>query len=189
MTIKQLKLFEGKGEFNPDKFEEDISPEFRMNIYQCINEAMHDLEKIDLVGLDKTTRANILNNKVLHKISERFKNDKKVKFHGLNNSRRKFITYGDYLFIFKKIPVSNTRTKLTDEINSQSLGKHIITVAYDINELWTDVSSASFQYRINYIATYISDLNNSSILIYKENVTPKEKPLVAVKKDLIKKSI
>ncbi len=192
MRIEQLQLFEFKGSFDPDNFESIENNEIFKSIGRSISNAFLEFSNFPvstITKLDFTTRSNILNNLVVDQIKENCQSDRFRYYSNLTNTRRSFAILDEkYILFFKKSPVSNVKTNQDDIIKNQELGKHVLFVAYHLDEFWSSITKLEFQYFSspnNITYTYdISEFISYEIL---ELVEPEiSKPSIQIRKDVQK---
>jgi len=104
----------------------------------------------------------------------------------LTNTRRSLCLFDDkYLFLFKKSPVANVKTKQDDLLKNQEISKHVLILTYKVDEFWSSISRLEFQYfdspnRVSY--TY--DISH----YMRESDVPVQTPMIKKPKVSIKKS-
>lgn len=191
MRIEQLRIFGEKGMFDSKQFETSENHEIFSKIATSVNEAVVKFSNYQITDFDNTTRANMLNNLVVKCINENCECKKFNFIKSFTNTRRSFAILEDkYIFLFKKHPVSNLKTKQDDIIKNQRLDKHVIFVVYEIDEFWSSISKIELQYfstptDLTYsynITDFVETKKLFSISNSEEN-----KPTVSVKKELIRK--
>lgn len=191
MKIEQLRFFDEKGDFNSRSFESDENKVVFSKLATSVCEAFDTINSIDITSFDSTTRANMLNNLVVDYV-EKNCDDEHFCFHkSLSNTRRSFAIYNnEYLFLFKKYPISNVKTNQDDIIKNQKLDKHVIFVVYQVDEFWSSISKVELQYFSSpKTMTYsydITDLQNKKASRSIRTALHEIKPKVTVRKELIK---
>jgi hypothetical protein len=191
MKIEQLRFFDEKGDFNSRKFESDENKAMFSKLATSVGEAFNSMNGIDITSFDTTTRANMLNNLVVDCVQKKC-DDSQFCFHkSLSNTRRSFAIYNDeYLFLFKKYPVSNVKTNQDTIIKNQELDKHVIFVVYRVDEFWSSISKVELQYYSspeNMTYSYdITDLVDTKTTRTIQTTHTELKPNVTVRKELIK---
>lgn len=191
MKIEQLRFFDEKGDFNSKRFESDENKEMFSKLATSVGEAFNSMNDIDITSFDTTTRANMLNNLVVNCVQNKCNDLQFCFYKSLSNTRRSFAIYNDeYLFLFKKYPVSNVKTNQDTIIKNQELDKHVIFVVYRVDEFWSSISKIELQYfsspqnmTYSYDITDLIDTNTIRIIHVTQN---EQRPSVAVRKDLIR---
>lgn len=185
MNIQQL-LFKEKKDFDPFDFEDHKYSDLFTTFAASINQAFEIFDKDNKHYYDNTTRSNMLNNAVIHCIREDC-DDKRFKFiPSLSYTRRSFgILDNKYVIMFKKDPVSNVKTVQDDLIKNQQLGKHILFLTYEVDDLWSEITKIEFRYYtspkdITYTYDITSIEDTPDIRIVKER---SEVPTVTVKEN------
>ncbi len=191
MKIEQLRFFDEKGDFNSKRFESDENNEMFSKLASSVDEAFNLMISENLISYDSTTRANMLNNLVVDCVQKECNNSQFCFYKSLSNTRRSFAIYNDeYLFLFKKYPVSNVKTNQDNIIKNQELDKHVIFVVYRVDEFWSSISKVELQYfsspqnmTYSYDITGLMDVDTTRTI--KTTNNNELKPNVAVRKELI----
>lgn len=185
MTITQLQLFPEKGSFDSKDFERPSNPFFFHEMATSVYEGFDLFLESNQYFFDKTSKSNMLNNAIVHKIEQNCTHDSFNFVPSLSNTRRSIGIMDDkYVLMFKKLPVSNVRTHQDDLIKYQNLDKHVLFLTYDVDEYWSEIRKIEFRYYSSpkdIIYTFdITDERDSRIMELKapEAVSP----LVTVKK-------
>ncbi|KAA6330768.1 hypothetical protein EZS27_020555 [termite gut metagenome] len=140
-NLRMQSLFpDEKGQFNWNLFENNVLNEKTVfALRNAFSQANDKINGMDFTDFKRRTIAGTLNDIVTKCVEEEFKE----KIIGtVSNLHERFICdIGNYIFIFKKFPVSNIETVLSSKINNQDVSAHIITVVYN---------NSSFKSLINY---------------------------------------
>jgi hypothetical protein len=191
MKMEQLRLFNEKGDFNSRRFESDENREMFSKLAASVDEAFNLMNNIDITSFDSTTRANMLNNLVVDCVQKNCANKQFCFYKSLSNTRRSYAIFNDeYIFLFKKYPVSNVQTNQDTLIKSQELDKHVIFVVYCVDEFWSSVSKVELQYFSspqNMTYSYdITDLMGTNTTRSIQTIPNELKPNITIRKELIK---
>lgn len=183
MNARQFCLFPNeKGVFHDRDFESKLTPEFLERMKTGIDYGWDEFIQYDLEGLDPTTRASMLNNKITYSVTREFKGFLEVKCVEINGTRRRAVIYDDYIFFFKKFPVSTADGIFVNEIKMQNLDKHVITISYMVDATWTNLLSVDFQYLENKDVIYsLPVYNRAKAVVYLNENEYKEIEPAAVK--------
>lgn len=147
MHIEQLQFFPTKESFNSTDFENPSNPDFFRNITLSIFEAFDLFSKDNKYYYDKTCKSNMLNMAVAYAIQKNCSSSSFKFIVSLSNTRRSLgILDNKYVLMFKKIPVSNIRTKQDDQIKYQELDKHVVFLTYQVDEFWSEIKKVEFRY-------------------------------------------
>lgn len=200
MRIQQLSAFNEKGEFNSSELESATNMQIFGKISSSIFQAMRSMNEIDLSLFDNTTRANMLNNYVVNYIMKDCQCENFVFYPSLSNTRRSIgILNDEFLFLFKKAPVSNLKTHQDDLIKNQDLDKHVVFVTYTVDDFWSSITKVELKYyrsaknltytyditSLSEVSTNISLLPNVSRNNVKEEIA-ESLPSIQIKKELKK---
>ena len=184
MHIEQLQLFQTKESFDSTDFKNTSDPDFFRNITLSVFEGF-DLFSIDNKPYyDKTCKSNMLNNAVAFSIKKNCLSSSFKYIESLSNTRRSFgILENKYVLMFKKLPVSNIRTKQDDQIKNQELSKHVVFLTYQVDEFWSEITKVEFRYystpkNISYIYDVTNLVNTPTKRIV---VSMEEIPSIGVK--------
>jgi len=191
MRLEQLRLFNDKTDFNSRDFETRENKEVFSKIASSIGVAFDAINKIDITSFDSTTRANMLNNLVVDYVEKNCKNERFSFYKSLSSTRRSFgILNNEYIFLFKKHPVSNLKTNQDELIKNQKLDKHVLFVVYNVDEFWNSISKIELQYFSSpKNMTYSYDITNLLTTTTTRSLNKEleeVKPNVTIRKAIIK---
>jgi hypothetical protein len=159
---------------------------------ESISDAFNSFSSRDITDFDSTTRSNMLNNLVVKHVERNCENERFKFYPTLTNTRRSLAILDDqYIFFFKKSPVSNLKTDQDDTIKNQELDKHVVFVVYSVDEFWSSLVKLEFQYfsspnNVSYTYDISKYLQKGRSVAIKVEVENEVTPSVTVKKDLIK---
>lgn len=196
MRIEQLQLFYQKGSFDSAKFESQDNVEIFESIGKGVSDAVAQFTTYPLVEFDLTTRSNMLNNLVVNSIQRTCENERFLFHPTLTSTRRSLaILDNQYIFFFKKSPVSNVKTNQDDLIKNQELDKHVIFVVYTVDEFWSSVKKLELQYFssptvVSYsfdISDYLTPGDDSIKLVQPVDDPNPVKPIIKIKENDIAK--
>lgn len=191
MKIEQLRIFGEKGMFDSEQFETSGNSEIFAKVATSVNNGFDKFSSHQITEFDNTTRANMLNNLVVSAIQENCECERFNFIKSLTNTRRSFAILDDeFIFLFKKHPVSNLKTKQDDIIKHQELDKHVIFVVYEVDEFWSSITNIELQYFSTPTElTYTYNITNIAEIkkLYSISNSEEKKPTVSIKKELIEK--
>ncbi len=189
MTIEQLSMFPSKDSFDSTSFVSECNKAMFIKIYEGVLDAWEAFSSHNIEDFDNTTKANMLNNLVVNRVSL-YCSDERFVINTLTKTRRKFgLLDNKYLILFKKYPVSNLNTHQDELIKTQSLDKHVIFLVYNVDNFWNSIDKIEHHYYTSQdtlIYSYsISDLVSANNDV-QENNSIESKPSVKIKKELQK---
>lgn len=151
---KQNYLFSDfeKGLFSWSDFEKNaLTPDLTTVLRNAFISANSNLDTRDFTDYRKRTIAGAINDIVTTCV------DKECRDNNIGTIRnlyeRDVLPVGEYLFIFKKYPVSNLETKFANQMANQKVPVHVITVVYKTDEFY-NINSVDVQYRYNHSVVY-----------------------------------
>lgn len=191
MNFRQYSLFEDKSNFNPSDFEKDSNTAMYLGIVKAVETAFARFSQLDIQDFDTTTRSNMLNNLVVTEIERICLSENFKFFKSMGNTRRSYGVFDDqYMFFFKKCPVSNVKTIQDDRIKYQEMAKHVVFLTYEVDPFWSEVKKIEFQYfsdpktiEYAYDITHLVDMNTAIKTLIPET---QDMPKVAVKQGILK---
>lgn len=195
-SLSQGSLFSQKGDFDHADFEKHcLTPNFIQCIQQGANEAISKLQRVLELRLCTRNKSallqELLSQEIKAKIDEYMANELIYCYIDPSGNKRNIFKYGHYTFILRKNIDSSNDTEVARRINEQELEHHIITINYMPDTFWTKIASLSFRYIKNNNTLYVYSININNpnmfeILLSKDHVVERTKPVLKMKKQIKK---
>ena len=181
----QKNLFEDKDRFDPEDFKNKcINEIFTSCVSKGIVSAFSKLISADLETRYRV-KSDSLHDMSFNSIKNQINNSSlfnKVVFHSDTiGNKRLWFSYNGYIFVLKKAESEGNKSTVGQIIDAQKADNHIITICYSIDELWSSITSISFQYIKNknsimtlYIPVVTSEdiFTASSYGVTEDNIAP-----------------
>lgn len=195
MIALQQSLFPQKGDFNPVEFQNKcLTSEFISCLQRGAPKAMRSLNRFLQEPVCTRNKSSLLHEYMGRSIKE------EIETHMANHdiacyidpagNKRDVIFYNGYTFIFRKNLRQRNESIISEQIDSQVLDSHVITINYDTDPFWTSIISLNLLYIENNVVLYsfpIGVLQDSPVFEVTVPSQPEiEKAQPTIKKDKVK---